>query len=199
MKEYVIRKKTAPLDWAEIPCLAIDEVCWGKSAEGIEACAQLCYDEEKLYVRLSAKEKEIRACYSAPIDPPCLDSCLEFFFAPVEGDSRYFNIEVNPNALVFFGFGHNRYDLVRLLPIDMKIRPQITRTEDGWRAEYEIPRETIALFFPGFAFGTGAVMHANFYKCGDECPVPHYYSWNPMNAEIPDFHRTQDFGKLILG
>ena len=29
---------------------------------------------------------------------------------------------------------------------------------------------------------------ANFYKCGDKLPVPHFLSWKPINVPAPDFH-----------
>jgi len=35
----------------------------------------------------------------------------------------------------------------------------------------------------------GRLFKANFYKCGDELPLPHYLSWNPIYTETPDFYR----------
>ena len=45
----------------------------------------------------------------------------------------------------------------------------------------------------------GLAMYGNFYKCGDLTKKAHYLSWNPMRCETPQFHRPQDFGRLILG
>jgi hypothetical protein len=44
----------------------------------------------------------------------------------------------------------------------------------------------------------GATLCANFYKCGDELSVPHYISWAPIEAEKPNFHRPDCFGKMVL-
>jgi hypothetical protein len=41
-------------------------------------------------------------------------------------------------------------------------------------------------------------MGANFYKCGDELPTPHFLSWNPIEWKEPSFHRPEQFGKLIF-
>ncbi len=199
MKEYTIIKKPAVLDWAQIPALKIDEVGWNMPADGVSSTAQLCYDASALFVRLSTEERNIRAVYTDPLQYPNLDSCLEFFFSPVEGDGRYFNLEVNPNGLMFQGVGHGRMDCVRLIPMRPNITPAVMRTPRGWAVEYAVSLAYFTLFFPGFSLAPGRTMRANFYKCGDECVQPHYYSWNPMTAETPDFHRPEDFGRLILG
>jgi hypothetical protein len=39
---------------------------------------------------------------------------------------------------------------------------------------------------------------ANFYKCGDETPEPHFLSWNPIDLPKPNFHVPQFFGQLEL-
>ncbi len=200
MKQYIIPQKPAgeSLDWSRIPALSISEVAWNKPAEGIEAWAQLCYDSENLYVKLSAKEAHVISNRTEPLDFPNFDSCLEFFLSPVDGDGRYFNFECNPNALIFQGLGHNVQDLVRFIPLFPNIHPEVARTEDGWFVTYAITLAYITEFFPGFRFCSGTVMHGNFYKCGDDCPVPHYYSWNPMTIETPCFHYPPDFGTLVL-
>lgn len=199
MKTYqVVRKNPGELNWDSVPALLINEVAWNKPADGIEAKAQLCWDESALYVKLSAKEANITANRTETLDFPNFDSCLEFFFSPVEGDSRYFNIEINPNCLMFQGLGHGVQDLVRFVPLKSNIHPKAERTGEGWTVTYAVTKEYITEFFPQFTFEKGRVIRANFYKCGDDCIVPHYFSWNPMTIETPNFHWTPDFGVLVL-
>ena len=76
MRTHVISKKTAVLDWASLPVADIDHLLWSPQVD-ISAKAQICYDEEALYVRLSAHEAHIRAEERGPLGMPCLDSCLE--------------------------------------------------------------------------------------------------------------------------
>ena len=88
MRNYTILRKPENLDWSTIPAASIDNLLWTPSVD-ITSKAQLCYDGEAIYVRLSAKEANIRAEENGPLGTPCQDSCLEFFFAPIEGDDRY--------------------------------------------------------------------------------------------------------------
>jgi len=198
MKTYVISQKPENLDWSKVPSLAIDTCLWNYAAD-VEAKAQLCYDENALYVRLSTREANIRAQETGPIGSPCLDSCLEFFFCPDPGNKTYFNVEFNPNGCLFLGIGNDRYDLIRLLPVkEDPLAAEPVRTEEGWAITYRIEAAFIRRFFPDFQLTSGGMMRGNFYKCGDETVTPHYYSWNPVTSETPDFHRSVDFGKLYL-
>ena len=129
MKEYTIIRKTRDLTWDDVPVLPVDTVNWDyPAAEGDRAFGQLCYDEDALYVRLTAVEKAIRAENTEKMAQPCEDSCLEFFFSPAPPDLRYFNIEFNPNALPFFGFGDaaGGPSLIRLQPFENVLAPEVT-------------------------------------------------------------------------
>ena len=195
MNTYAITKKQENFSWAQVPALKLDTHLWLPRAD-ISAEAKLCYDEQALYVHLHATEQYIRAEETGPLGAPCKDSCLEFFFSPMPDDIRYFNIEFNPNGCMFLGFGHNRYDLVRLLPIQEVLNPQIRRTEDGWEVEYSIPATFIQLFFPEFSLESGKQIRANCYKCGDLTVQKHYFCWNPIEQEKPDYHLPQYFGTM---
>ena len=198
MRVEKIVKKPKDFEWSKIPMIPIDYQVEPTEAE-VSAIAQICYDEEALYVRLSAKEKHIRAEYTGPLDMPCQDSCLEFFFSPMEGNNRYFNIEFNPNCCVYLGIGSCLQDLVRLLPEGRDVLwPKAERTEDGWNVTYHIPASFIRQFFPGFVLESGKAIRANFYKTGDLTVEPHNFSWNPIAEGEHSFHRPCDFGVLEL-
>lgn len=199
MKEYAIIRRDDSLDWAAVPELAIDAVLWNTEA-GVRAWAQLCWDEEALYVRLRAREAEIRAEHPAEalLAMPCEDSCLEFFFSPAAGDARYFNIEFNPNGCMYLGFGGDRESRVRLLPKRNPFDPAVRRTQDGWEIAYRVPFAFVRQFYPDFQPKAGDALRANCYKCGDLTVREHYLSWNPCTSPTPDFHRPRDFGRMIL-
>jgi hypothetical protein len=198
MRTYHIVPKPDVLDWNAIPVAPVDQMKWTPPVD-ISATAQVCYDDQALYVRLTAREAQIRAEESGPLGVPCQDSCLEFFFAPVEGDPRYLNLEFNSVKCMHLGIGTCRYDSVRMLPDpDATFGPCPVRTEDGWEITYQIPYSFLRLFYPDFQAAPGKKMRANFYKCGDYTVQEHYLSWNPVESQIPDFHRPESFGQLIF-
>ena len=198
MKTHIISKKPANLDWSQIPAISLEYMDWTPLGN-ISASAQICYDEVALYLRLSTKETHIRAEHTDVLGIPCQDSCLEFFFSPVPGDNRYFNVEMNPNCCMYLGIGSNRYDLVRLVLNEPDLfHPEVTLNSEGWTLTYEIPFSFIRRFFPDFAPASGKTMHANFYKCGDLTVQEHYLVWNRITGDTPDYHRSCDFGELIF-
>ena len=197
MRTYTILPKTN--NWNDIPVAPIDTRLWTPEID-ISATAQVCYDENALYIRLAAKESDIRAEENGPLGTPCQDSCLEFFFSPVADDPRYFNFEFNSIKCMHVGFGTCRHDSSRLLPPKpddlFKATPIVT--EDGWEITYQIPFSFIRLYVTDFVAAPGKKMRANFYKCGDFTVQEHYFSWNPVDNPTPDFHRPEYFGELIF-
>ena len=196
MKQYHIVRVSGEPDWSAVPALAIDEQLWRPPVD-ISAWAQLAWDGERLYVRLTAREAHIRAEHTGPLGMPCEDSCLEFFFSPTPGDPRYFNIEFNPNGSLYLGFGDDK-EAVRLLPERDWLGVRTRRTPDGWEVEYAVPFEFVRVFAPGFSPKGGDSIRANCYKCGDLTAAEHYLAWNPCTSDAPNFHRPQDFGLMIF-
>ncbi len=202
MREYTIKRindASKNIDWESISALAIDNHQW-LPPSSISACAKICYDDGFLYVRLTASEEHILKRFTGMCDPVSRDSCLEFFFSPVWNDVRYLNMEFNPNAAMYIGFGRNRYELVRQIVQDAQnfFKVECLSFDKGWGISYAIPFEWIRLYFPEFIAQKGVRMRANCYKCGDDTVVPHYISWNPISSSSPDFHRPQDFGCMIF-
>ena len=199
MKTYTIVKKQGDLDWSKVPVATLEPIVQEGLSLDIEASAQLCYDDENLYVHLSAKENPIRAEHTGPLDSVCEDSCLEFFFSPMYGDDRYFNIEYNPNGCVYLGFAENLQKLIRLVPeFGIPFDPKVEMTEDGWNITYHIPYEFVRRFYPEFNPTSGTKMRGNFYKCADLSPKVHYLWWNPMSLEPLSYHKPKEFGEFIF-
>ena len=193
MREYTITRCNGQPDWNIVPALQIDN--WMKTEPlPISAQAQVCYDDSALYIRLSAVEENIRAELTGLLDEICEDSCLEFFFCPMAGDKRYFNIECNLNGCLFLGFGPNVDELMRLIPENPPIVPQTKRIEGGWETVYSIPYSFIRMFFPEFSPAPGYSTRANFYKCGNKTVQPHYLVWNPVPYQRCAFHNPDAFG-----
>lgn len=193
---YMVKRMDKP-DWDCVEAVELTHTGWIEPAP-VRAWAQLCHDGERLYVRMEAAESPVRATLTGRLDQVCNDSCLEFFFAPEAGDSRYFNFEFNPLAALNLGFGGQRPARVRQIvkQPEALFRPDPFFTGAGWGICYQIPAEFIQRYFPSFRLAGEAA--GNFYKCGDQTERPHFLSWSPMTSATPDFHRRQDFGVLLF-
>lgn len=196
MKRYTVKKVSAP-DWAACEKVELAHQPWLVPC-AIRAWAQACHDGENLYVRMEAEEQNIRATLTGTLDQVCNDSCLEFFFAPLAGDRRYLNFELNKLGTAYVGFGAERKTRARLILKDVKglLAPEPFDTDKGWGIEFRVPLSFVQLYFPQAQFAGEAA--GNFYKCGDETETVHYLAWAPLSSEKPDYHRRQDFGTLVF-
>lgn len=194
MAVYTIPYQSHP-HWDQVPTVELHHTGWLPPAP-VSARAQVCYNDEGLFLRMEAAEAPVRATLRDPLSQVCNDSCLEFFLAPDAADERYLNFEFNPLGTLYLGFGGARPTRVRQIvrSAEALFLPEPFFTAEGWGICWQIPFDFLRNYFPAFA-PRGEVA-GNFYKCGDETARPHYLSWAPMRSETPDFHRRQDFGTL---
>ncbi len=132
------------------------------------------------------------------------DSCVEFFMQAEEGDA-YKNFEFNAAGVCLASHRASITEKVVLSPGEFSsIRRwgtylgQQLDIPDGifsWELSVLIPWKTM-----GYSDGKAPKqMRANFYKCADKTPHPHYLSWSPIAGEPkPAFHRPKCFGVLIF-
>jgi len=198
MNEYIIQRVTEP-DWSVIPTLSIDYP-YLQTPKHIRAWAQICWSEDAFHVHLWAEVPEIRAVENGPVGVPCEDSCLEFFFQPMEDDSRYINIEFNINRCMYLGIGSCVEELIRMIPEDINdlFLPETRRTATGWELFYQIPFRFIRRLFPSFEATPGKTIRANCFTCADLTEPAYYLSWSPISGEPFTFHRSKSFGFMKL-
>ena len=201
MKTYTMKKTQGAPNWADHQILPIDTLLWTDSID-VTAQAQVCYDDEKFYLRLEATEPNIRMVNQETdlLAEVCEDSCLEFFLQPTDRVD-YFNFEINPNRAIYLGFGPNLPNNIRQIVPEVQalLDIQTAFTEGGWYVTYQVPFAFIRRFFPDFQPTKGTKVRANFYKCGDETAKMHFLAWNPVAQETPAFHVPKFFGELIFG
>ena len=199
MNEYTIQHCKGAPDWKAIPTLEMTNA-YRQTLPEIRAFGQFAYNDEALLVHLWADVPEIIADENSPIGMPCQDSCLEFFFCPVPGDSRYINIEFNFNGCMYLGMGNSIQDLIRLLPDEEgnPFNPQTRKTATGWEIFYSIPYAFIRRLFPAFQAAPGLTIRANCYTCADNAQPKYYKSWNLVQADPFTFHHSQSFGFMIF-
>lgn len=196
--EYVIKKAEAGANLADFPQLQITYP-YKNTPDYIKASARIAYNDEALLVHMELEAPEVLSQEEGTLGHPCRDSCMEFFFSPIDTDSRYLNIEFNFGGCVYFGMGDGK-GLTRFTIGDPHeyLKYKSVRTEKGYYMDYEVPYGLIRRFFPGFAPYSGKKMMANCYSCAERTQVVHYLSWSPIDDKKFSFHRPECFGTMIF-
>ncbi|MDR0765477.1 MAG: hypothetical protein LBF09_00880 [Odoribacteraceae bacterium] len=185
------------------PAIEIDELNWPMQYPSRPfARVKIGYDAARLFLSFDVKEDLFRANVQEDNGRVWEDSCVEFFFQP-GGDGGYYNLECNAIGTLLLAHGHDRHGREQAPPwalaaITRQAPVQVRRQEGKalycWSLALAIP--FTSFFRHRLSPRPGDTARANFYKCGDKLPVPHFLSWNPVRSASPDFHRPVDFGIL---
>ncbi|HOW85375.1 MAG TPA: carbohydrate-binding family 9-like protein [Candidatus Aminicenantes bacterium] len=183
----------------------MDRYLWLANGYEPRVEARLGWSPRFLYVHFRVAEKPAPVRYSGFQDPVYKDSCVEFFIdACPEKKLGYVNFEMNSAGALLAAFGPDRDRRTPLRTGDLAGltvgRCQEDRPGVGgsWAVWYNVPLELFRRLY-GREIAAGQQAAANFYKCGDETPVPHYGAWSPVGTPAPDFHRPEYFGRLVFG
>ncbi|MEJ7736897.1 MAG: carbohydrate-binding family 9-like protein [Chitinophagaceae bacterium] len=161
----------------------------------------IAHNSSNIFLKYFVEEKHIRAINHSTNSPVYEDSCVEFFISFDEG-ATYYNIEINciGTALVGYGSSKNDRQLLETALVDNLKRKSITTSNNGegfiWHLTLVIP-SSIFIHSPIQKL-KGLRCKANFYKCGDLLPEPHFMTWSNIIADIPNFHLPIFFGRLIF-
>lgn len=166
-----------------------------------EVAFAIAHGDSGIFLKFYVEEKYVRAVYSEPNDPVYKDSCVEFFVSFGE-EREYYNFEFNCAGTCLLSFGKERTnremtsaELIRSIAFHSSIKSATSKDANiGWEL-------TVAIPFAAFQYHhilsmKGKKCRANFYKCGDELPEPHFLAWNTIQTEEPDFHRPEFFGTV---
>lgn len=188
----------------QLPEHAIDCCNWpAEFPYSPKATFKLFHDGKKLYIKFTVTENDIKAAVTEDQGRTWTDPCVEFFVSP-EANLDYYNFECTCTGKLLLAW-HPAGEPKESAPadvIDSVVRHPSLGTgcfplrtgEHSWSVIEIIP--ATALFRSGVDSWKGKKMSANFYKCGDELPTPHFISWAPIEWKEPSFHRPEFFGEL---
>jgi len=165
----------------------------------------IAHQNDAILLHYRVEENSPRATVANDLGNVWEDSCCEFFFS-LNTDTDYYNLESNCISTVLLCNGKGRNNRTQA---PTNILNQINRWASLGREPFEQceGQQTwqLALIIPVSAFFhhhietlSGQILRANFYKCGDKTPQPHFLSWNEINIPSPDFHRPDFFGQLTF-
>ena len=186
---------SAQLDKLELN--AIEYVPWPDFPYRPKVHFAIAHDSNNILLKYYVEEKSIRAATGVINGPVWEDACVEFFVAFDE--SGYYNLEFNCIGTALVGFGPEKTTR-ELLSADVVERIQshtvITKENENvqWQITLIIPTEVF--IHHSFSSLRGMTCRANFYKCGDALPQPHFLAWSNIECPEPNFHLPQFFGEL---
>lgn len=158
------------------------------------------YGPDCIFLKYYVNEKSVRAVNSSINGSVWEDSCVELFIS-FENERAYYNFEFNCIGTALVGYGERKADR-ELLPDELisriKYQAVINNDQPGNDLHWEL---TIAIPFTLFCHNNldtlkGQKCRANFYKCGDLLPTPHFLAWSNINWPEPNFHLPEFFGSL---
>jgi hypothetical protein len=189
------------VDWSAIPAASIDNYFWLEGHTPATAAKLVYVTDYGFILRMTCGESAPKAVYTAYNEPVYTDSCLEFFCDWL-GDGRYINMEMNANGTLLSCIGPDRHARTPIADLSdgeiFVVKGEIQSA--SWNVTAYIPTALLCriLGVDSIPFGKGYTFRGNFYKCGDETPIPHYGMWSPVGTEKPDFHRPEYFGDFIM-
>ncbi|HWV71845.1 MAG TPA: carbohydrate-binding family 9-like protein [Pseudosphingobacterium sp.] len=179
---------------------SIDIANWKEYAYVPKVAFRMAYTADAILLKYSVKEKYIKANCLFPNEPVYKDSCVEFFVS-FDGE-HYYNFEFNciGTALVSYGTSQKetrkRFSIELIDTIQTNSKIQCQHSGSSWELSIAIP---IDIFTEtNLKSLNGVKATANFYKCGDDLPVPHFLSWNEIKHPSPNFHLPAFFGEIVF-
>jgi len=159
----------------------------------------IAYCADTIFLKYYVNEKSIRAINSTINSAVWEDSCVELFISFGE-EASYYNFEFNCIGTSLVGYGTGKHDR-KLLPAHLISKIKYESAIDNhpvsdihWELTVSIPKNLFC--YNEISTFEGRMCKANFYKCGDNLPIPHFIAWANIQSEEPNFHLPDFFGAL---
>ncbi len=182
------------LDWH-----AIDQAPWVSDYPYVpQARFQIAYDGMAIYLHYDIQEEFVKAQYIRPNENVWEDSCVEFFVS-FDDRENYYNFEFNALGTGLIGYGpavktdRSRLSAEEILRVDTFSQLRTVQGQKSWKQILIIPFDLLSQKAENLK---GKTVFANFYKCGDGLPQPHFIAWNAIDNPKPNFHLPNFFGEI---
>ncbi|MDO1445433.1 carbohydrate-binding family 9-like protein [Rhodocytophaga aerolata] len=186
----------------ELPRYKIGIASWPEFSYQPEVHFSAAHDNKHILLKYYVQEQYLQAFYRQTNESVYKDSCVECFIS--WDDTGYYNFEFNCLGTCLAAFGPNRgnrksLDAATIAKIQRLSAIHSVFTGNPaepvhWTMTIKIPLEVFSSHDLQTLSQKKAT--ANFYKCGDAHPQPHYLSWQKINTPAPDFHRPEFFGEI---
>lgn len=190
---------------AALPKNHINYQPWPSYKSNCQTSFTIAHNGTSIFLKYEVAEDVIKVNTHKANGAVHKDNCVEFFVS-FGSEKEYYNIELNCVGISLIAYGKGRLNRTFLTEesikkvkthIEIKTAPINSITKYLWQITLIIPIEV-------FEHSDLKTLHqqngfGNFFKCGDDLPQSHFYSWNVINAKTPDFHLPEFFGALDFG
>ena len=178
---------------------------WWTEGEKEQTEVKMLWNDTYLYLALTVDDKHIWADHYDTNSWTYIDDAVEFFWNPnPEAGDIYYFYEMNcaGNLLCVYDYwGGDFLNNVAMVPrIASNVRGTVNNdadTDNGWTLEVAIRFSDYPELSKREVPVAGDVWRVNFNRCGGETNYQ-YSQWSPSQTDNPNFHRPEDFGKLIF-
>lgn len=217
--EYLVHPVSKPIkidgnwekqEWKNTPAAEIALHMGEKPLFSPKTQVKLRYDKNNIYGIFKVQDRYVKCQVQEINGPVSTDSCVEFFFSPdVAAPLEYFNLEINCSGVPLLHYvtsprkEYKVLDPEEIMQIEIahsmpdKVDPEI-REDVTWYIEFRLPLSILKEHRNITPPAPGVTWKANFYKTGSKTSNPHYFTWNEVINERPDFHLPGYFGDLTF-
>lgn len=194
---HAIQQQLNALSWQEIA-----QANWSEEYPyKPKVSFQIGHDDKHIVLHYAVEEEFIKAQYIRSNEAVWEDSCVEFFLSFDKGET-YYNIEFNVLGTGLIGYGpgvkslRNRLSAAVIETVQTATSVLSADGRKRWNLLMLIPTRIFEAHLQGSLSAVSA--QANFYKCGDKLPNPHFLSWKAIDHPTANFHLPAFFGDLIF-
>lgn len=178
---------------------------WWTEGEKEQTEVKMLWNDTYLYLAMTVDDKHVWADHYDTNSWTYKDDAVEFFWNPNPdaGDIYYF-FEMNcaGNLLCVYDYwGGDFLNNEAMVPrIGPNVRGTVNNdadTDNGWTLEIAIRFSDYPELSKRENPIAGDVWRVNFNRCGGKTNYQ-YSQWSPSQTAKPNFHRPDDFGKLVF-
>jgi len=177
---------------------------WWKSGDREATEVKMLWDDTFLYIAYRCDDAHIWADHYDSNSATCLDDCVDIFWNPNPASGESYNMfEMNciGNLLSVFNSGDKSIFQNEIMPPHMaqSIRGTVNNDADAdttWVLEIAIRFDE----YPELTTRTpkaGDAWRVGLNRCGGKTN-PQSSQWSPSQTPKSNFHRPQDFGRIIF-
>ena len=210
---YVVKRTTQKIsvdgnifeqDWEIAQTVGDFVFPWYEKGEKEQTDARLLWDDKYLYIHFRCEDEHISAHHYQRNDPVSRDDCVEAFISSNSDEPLWYaNYEINCLGTWLVGLHkgeESRYWEPDGILVSRGHMGTINKEDDvdsHWILEIAIPFENLHAYGGQIPPQDGDVWGLTLNRCGGDVN-PQYSQWTASQTPKPNFHKPQDFGRLVF-